>query len=155
MRRDEGPTLTIGERLEVGVEKAVYRGLGLARHDGRVVFVPRAFPGDRLRVRVTSVERGFARAALEDVLETGPGRRGAPCRHAERCGGCAYQELDYARQLEVKRDILAETLRRAGAEFPPAFEVVASPEEAWRTRASLHFEARGGEIGRASCRERV
>ena len=89
MRREPGPPLTVGEPLEVVIEKAVYRGLGLGRHEGRVVFVPRAFPGDRLRVRVTSVERGFVRAAIREVLKPAPGRRPAPCAHAARCGGCS------------------------------------------------------------------
>ena len=114
--RPEGRTpLAVGEGLELHVEKAVYRGLALARHEGRVIFIPRAFPGDRVRVRVASVERGFARAEIALILEPAKGRRPAPCAHAERCGGCAYQGLGYEDQLGLKRDILAETLRRAGA----------------------------------------
>jgi 23S rRNA (uracil1939-C5)-methyltransferase len=54
--------------------------------------------------------------------------------------------LEYERQLDVKREILAETLRRSGADFPPEFELAGSPEEGWRTRSSLHFEARGSEL---------
>jgi 23S rRNA (uracil1939-C5)-methyltransferase len=139
MRPDPLGSLGVGERIEVKIEKGVYRGLGLARHEGRVVFVPRAFPGDRLAVRVTSVERGFARGAVEDVLEPAPGRRAAPCAHAERCGGCAYQGLGYPEQLALKRDILAETLRRAGVTPPEGLAIEPSPEEGWRGRATLHF----------------
>ena len=146
MRPDRGTPLAVGQFLELEVEKAVYRGLALSRHEGRVIFVPRAFPGDRLRVQVASVERGFARAEVVEILEPARGRRPAPCVHAERCGGCAYQGLGYEDQLGLKRDILAETLRRAGAPFEGGFELAPSPEDGWRTRASFHFEERGGVL---------
>ena len=140
MRPEARTPLAVGETLELNVEKAVYRGLALSRHEGRVIFVPKAFPGDRLRVRVASVERGFARAEIVELLDPAQGRRPSPCLHAERCGGCAYQGLGYEDQLRLKRDILAETLRRAGAPFEGRIEVAPSPEEGWRTRASFHFE---------------
>jgi len=146
VRPEGGAVLSVGDVLELQVEKAVYRGLGLARHEGRAVFVPRGLPGERLRVHVTSVEKGFARAQAEEVLVPSPSRRKAPCPHAESCGGCAYQELDYAAQLSLKRDVVTEALRRAGAPFPEPVDIVASPEEGWRTRASMHFEIAGGDL---------
>ena len=144
--RPEPTPLAVGESLELNVEKAVYRGQALARHEGRVIFVPRAFPGDRVRVRVASLERGFARAEMLEILEAARGRRPPPCPHAERCGGCAYQGLGYEEQLRLKRDILEETLRRAGAPFAGKIELAPSPEEGWRTRASFHFEAHAGTL---------
>jgi 23S rRNA (uracil1939-C5)-methyltransferase len=135
-----------GQPLELLVEKGVYRGLGLARHEGQVVFVPRAFPGDRLLGRVSRVERGFVRAAAEQLLEEAPGRRPAPCPHAEACGGCAYQELGYEEQLTLKSAILAETLRRAGVPVESAIDVAPSPETGWRSRAAFHFETRSGSL---------
>ncbi|HVR71887.1 MAG TPA: TRAM domain-containing protein, partial [Vicinamibacteria bacterium] len=133
-----------GDALDVTVEKAVYRGLGLARHEGQVVFVPRGRPGDRLRVRVESVTPGYARAVTESVLSEGPARRVAPCPLFDQCGGCAYQHVDYAAQLRLKEDILRESLARAGVAWETAIPVEASPEEAWRTRASFHLQQSGG-----------
>src|ERR687898_57979 len=112
-----------GDAIEVTVEKAVYRGLGLARHDGQVVFVPRGRPGDRLRVRVESVTPGYARAVMESVLSEGPGQRPAPCPAFSQCGGCAYQHVDYQAQLRLKEDILRESLARSGAVWEPAIPV--------------------------------
>jgi tRNA/tmRNA/rRNA uracil-C5-methylase (TrmA/RlmC/RlmD family) len=136
----------VGEELDVAVEKGVYRGLGLARHDGRVVFVPRGLPGDRLRVRVTSASRGFLRVLPLDRAADGPGRRASPCSVSDACGGCAYQELDYGGQLALKEAILRESLARAGAPFEDEILMTPSPEEGWRTRASLHL-ASGGPDG--------
>lgn len=132
-----------GDTLEVDIEKGVYRGLGLARHHGQVVLVPRALPGDRLRVRVESVSRGFARARTEEALERSGQRRVSPCIYADRCGGCAYQELAYAEQLKLKEAIVRESLARAGVPWEGPIPIAASPEEGWRTRASLHLQGRG------------
>ena len=135
-----------GDSFEVVIEKGVYRGLGLARHQGQVVLVPRALPGDRLRVRVESVERGFLRARTDEMLAPGAGRRPSPCPLADRCGGCSYQELDYAAQLSLKEAVLRESLARARVSWEGPIPVAGSPEEGWRTRASLHLEARGDAL---------
>jgi 23S rRNA (uracil1939-C5)-methyltransferase len=127
--------------VELDIENAVYRGQGLARHEGQVVFVPRAAPGDRVRARIESAGSGFVRARIEEVLRPGAGRRDAPCPLAERCGGCAYQGHDYPAQLALKEAILRETLARAGAPWEGAIAVHPSPEVGWRTRASLHVQS--------------
>ena len=131
--------LRAGDVVEVVVEKGVYRGLGLARHEGQVVFVPRALPGDRVRARVQSVNSGYVRAEEEARLEPGPGRRESPCPYFPACGGCAYQELDYPAQLALKEQILRESLSRAGVAWEGEIPVTGSPEQGWRTRASFHL----------------
>ncbi len=140
MSRRRG-SLRPGQALEVEIDKAVYRGLGLARHEGEVIFVPRGLPGDRLRVRVQSVAKGFTRALPEAVLVAGPSRREVPCPHFARCGGCTYQGYDYGAQLLLKQAVLEEALVRAKIAFPrPLPPVVPSPELGWRTRAHLHLD---------------
>jgi tRNA/tmRNA/rRNA uracil-C5-methylase (TrmA/RlmC/RlmD family) len=129
----------MGDELEVAIEKGVYRGLGLARHEGRVVFVPRGLPGDRFRVRVSATAQGFLRVSPLARVDDGPGRRVSPCPVSETCGGCAYQDLGYEEQLTLKALVLRESLARAGAPYEGEIEVMPSPEEGWRTRASLHL----------------
>ena len=144
--RKAGTDLRGGDMLEVTIEKGVYRGLGLARHTGQVVLVPRGFPGDRLRVEVVSGRRDYLLARIQDLLSAGPGRRVAPCAHAAVCGGCSYQELEYPRQLLLKRSVVVESLRRAGLECPDEVPIVASPERGWRMRASLHVHRVGEQV---------
>jgi 23S rRNA (uracil1939-C5)-methyltransferase len=134
-----------GQLVEAVIEKGVYRGRGLARLEGRVVLVPRAHPGDRVRVRVTEVHAGWAQGSLVEVLAAAPRRRGSPCPYVPRCGGCSYQDLDYEAQLAVKESVLRESLRRAGAPWEGPVVVHPSPESGWRMRASLHF--RSGQAG--------
>lgn len=138
-----------GERVEAVVEKAVYRGRGLARVAGQVLFVPRAHPGERVRVEVTEVHAGWAEGRLVDVVEASPERRPSPCPYVPDCGGCSYQHLSYEAQLRVKESVLRESLARAGAPWEGAVELHRSPERGWRMRASLHFAAgeRGPRLG--------
>lgn len=137
---DEGPRP--GQRLEVHIEKAVYRGLGLARVDGQVLFVPRAFAGERWQIELLTRERGFLRARPLALLAAAPARRPSPCAHFQDCGGCSYQELGYEAQLELKQAVLREALLREGLEAPAEIPLHASPEQGWRLRAHLHYEAR-------------
>jgi 23S rRNA (uracil1939-C5)-methyltransferase len=141
-----GAGLRRHDRVEVVVEKGVYRGLGLARHQGQVVFVPRALPGDRVRARVEAVRSGYVEAALEALLAGSRERRPSPCPYAPRCGGCAYQELEYAAQLRLKEGVLRESLQRAGAGWGGEIPITPSPEAAWRTRASFHLQTREGSL---------
>jgi 23S rRNA (uracil1939-C5)-methyltransferase len=132
--------------VELDIEKAVYRGQGLGRHEGQVVFVPRAAPGDRVRVRIESTSGGFVRGRVEEVLRRSAGYRAAPCAFAAACGGCAYQGHDYAGQLALKEGILRETLHRGGAPWEGPVAVHGSPETGWRLRASLHVQVVGGAV---------
>ena len=133
--------LRAGDEVELAIEKAVYRGLGLARHAGEVVFVRRAFDGERVRARIVSAARGYAEAVVETLESPSPHRRPAPCRHAAACGGCAYQSLAYEEQLRLKERILRECLLRAGVSWDAQIPMAGSPETGWRMRAEMHFAA--------------
>jgi 23S rRNA (uracil1939-C5)-methyltransferase len=135
--RDAGG-LRVGQSVELTVEKDVYRGRGLARMEGQVVFVPRAHGGDRVRGRIREVRPGWAEATLEEVLSPARERRSSPCPYVPRCGGCAYQELHYEAQLRAKEGVLRESLARAGAAWDGPVTLRPSPERGWRLRASFH-----------------
>lgn len=139
MTSREGRGLRAGDVVEAVVEKGVYRGLGLARHEGQVVFIPRGLPGDRVRARVQSTTSGYVKAEVEERLEPGPARRPSPCPFFPPCGGCSYQELEYPAQLALKEQILRESLSRAGVAWEGEIRMSGSPEQGWRTRASFHL----------------
>jgi 23S rRNA (uracil1939-C5)-methyltransferase len=140
-----GDGLLPGALVEATIEKGVFRGRGLARIEGRVVFVPRAHPGDRVRARITEVHAGWAEGALVELIEPSPDRRASPCPYVPRCGGCAYQDYGAEAELRLKESVLRESLARAGAPWDGPVVVHASPEAGWRVRASLHVA--GGETG--------
>ncbi len=138
--------LVPGDTLELRIEKGVYRGLGLARHEGQVVFIRRAVPGDLVRARIASAQSGYVEATLESLVEGSDDRRPSPCPYVPRCGGCAYQEIAYPAQVRLKEAILRESLRRAGSPWDGEIAVAPSPEEGWRIRASLHLGVRDGAL---------
>lgn len=140
------PGLRPGDAVELTVEKAVYRGLGLARHEGQVVFVGRGVPGERVRARITTARKGYVEARAEAVLAAGDARREPPCPLFDRCGGCAYQHVDYAAQLRAKEAVLRESLARAARAWDGPVETVASPETGWRTRVRFHLEQDAGRF---------
>jgi 23S rRNA (uracil1939-C5)-methyltransferase len=145
-RAQAADPLRRGAVIEVDVEKLVFRGDGLARHGGIAVFVPFAAPGDRLRVRVTEIGRGFARGEIVDVLQPGPARREPRCRHFGLCGGCQLQHVEYAAQLDAKVGFVRESLRRLGAiDWTADIPIRAAAEFGWRTRAEI--QARRGHVG--------
>jgi len=133
--------LEVGQVIEATVEKPVYRGRGLVRVEGRVVFVPRGHAGDRVRARVREVHPGWAEADLEEVVTAGPGRRPSPCPYVPRCGGCVFQDLGYEAQLAARELVLRESLGRAGLKWEGPISVHSSPEQGWRLRAAFHFSS--------------
>jgi len=116
--------------------------------DGRVVFVPRTAPGDRIRLREGSLQRhrSYARAELGELVAPGPGRVTPPCPHYvnDHCGGCQLQHLAYDEQLKAKRAIVGETLRRLGKLQLEDPEIVEALDE-WRYGSKISMAAKGGE----------
>jgi 23S rRNA (uracil1939-C5)-methyltransferase len=131
----------IVSNFEVTVEKLVYGGDGLGRLDGRVVFAPFVLPGERIRARAEQEKPGLVRARMLEVLDAAPHRVTAACPVFGRCGGCHYQHAPYAYQLEAKRTILVEELRRLGKIEPPeGIALVAAEPFGYRNRVQLHVE---------------
>jgi 23S rRNA (uracil1939-C5)-methyltransferase len=120
----------------------------LTETGGRAVFVPFALPGETVRVRVIEQKRGHMRTELVEVLVPSPERITPKCKHFGVCGGCAYQQLSYQAQLQVKTDILRDQLMRIGKmQDPPVQPMVASPQE-WNYRNNIQFHlSRAGELG--------
>jgi len=94
--------------FDVTIEKLVYGGMGFARHQGKVVFVPFAAPGDRARLRPVEEKKTFLRAEIVRILKPGKGRIEPACPHFGLCGGCSWQQVDYSLQVEAKKQILEE-----------------------------------------------
>jgi 23S rRNA (uracil1939-C5)-methyltransferase len=127
----------VSEILELEFERPVAGGRMLARHEGKIVFVAGAIPGERVRARIERTSKQSVFAAVTDVISASPDRRHPPCDPA--CGGSTFAHIQYDRQRALKRDILIDAFHRlAKIELPPALSVAASPEQGYRLRARLH-----------------
>lgn len=125
------------EIVEVLIEKIVPDGFGLAHAENLTIFVPLAAAGDRARVRIERQKGKVAFAELVEILEPSVNRVKPPCPHFGVCGGCDFQQLNYAMQLRAKVEIIRDCLRRIGKiEWKREIEIVRSPSELnYRTRA--------------------
>jgi tRNA/tmRNA/rRNA uracil-C5-methylase (TrmA/RlmC/RlmD family) len=137
----------VGDIITIEPTELVAGGDALAKVDGFAVFASNVFPGDIARVRLYEVKKGFAKADLVALVAPSPWRRAMPCPVAGECGGCDWTALRLDRQLEAKRRILTESLRRIGK-----FDAGALPEIAihpsplnYRLRSRLHRE--GDSVG--------
>jgi tRNA/tmRNA/rRNA uracil-C5-methylase (TrmA/RlmC/RlmD family) len=140
----------VGERYDVRPDRVAHGGFVVARHEGVVVFVRHALPGERVVVEVTEGQEGdrFLRADAVEVLEPSPHRVTPPCPFARPglCGGCDFQHVSLPFQRELKAAVVGEQLRRlAGLELDVPVEPV--PGDAgglgWRTRVQWAIAPEG------------
>jgi len=130
----------------LNIEKLVYGGEGLARSEGRVVLLPFVLPGEEVEADVERAKNDLLRGRVVEVLSPSPLRVPPRCPYFYRCGGCQYQHATYDSQLDQKRAILHEVLRRVGKiEYDGEIEIIAGEPWQYRNRAQLHVE--NGAIG--------
>ena len=133
-----------GDVIPLSIDKPAAGGAMIARHEGRVVLVSGAIPGERVQARLVRVAKGVAHAEAVAIDEPSPDRRvasGDPL-----CGGCLYSHIAYARQLAIKSQVIADAFTRIGRlELPARVTVAGSPEDGHRMRARLHV--RGSRLG--------
>ncbi|MEP6572651.1 MAG: TRAM domain-containing protein [Gemmatimonadota bacterium] len=118
--------------------------------DGRTVFIPRTAPGDLVEIARMRSHRRFARARIGQLLESGPDRVAARCPHydGDECGGCQLQHVAAERQLEIKRAVVGDALRRiAGLDVPDPEIVPSDIDWGYRNKLSLTVVAQGRRIG--------
>jgi 23S rRNA (uracil1939-C5)-methyltransferase len=130
--------------MKLRIEKAIYGGDGLARVPaGKTVFVPATLPGELVEAHIAEERRGFANGQLDAIIEPSPERVVPGCEYVPRCGGCQYQHANAAFQLQMKLDILKETLMRAHLPLPGEIGSLAGPPWGYRNRIRLHVMKRG------------
>jgi 23S rRNA (uracil1939-C5)-methyltransferase len=113
-----------GQLLDLTISDLTHDGSGVGRWQGRVVFVPDTVPGDRLWVRLVRVKPQYAHGKLHELIESSPHRVRSGCIVADKCGGCQWQQIDYAYQLEAKRNLVIQDLERIGGLVQPPVEPV-------------------------------
>jgi len=136
-----------GDELELTIDSLAHGGNGVARHDGYVVFVAGAVPGDRVRAVVGKAKRAYAEARTVEVLEPSADRIPPAAAHP----GAPWQVLPYERQLEVKAAQVGEALERIGRLEGFALEPIVPAAEPWRYRNKLEYSFGTGPGGELVC----
>jgi tRNA/tmRNA/rRNA uracil-C5-methylase (TrmA/RlmC/RlmD family) len=133
--------------VDLRIEDVAFGGKGVAREQGKAVFVPYTIEGETVSAEIVREKKQFAEADLVEVKESSPNRVAPECPYFGRCGGCAYQHSDYEHQLAIKWRQLRDALQRIGKlKDVPMRPIVPSPRQyAYRNRITVH--ALDGMIG--------
>ncbi|MDB6099210.1 MAG: methyltransferase, TrmA family, partial [Gammaproteobacteria bacterium] len=130
--------LNAGPVQEADIVDLAHDGRGIARVNGKAVFIEGALPGEHVRFRVLKRRRQMDEAALVDVLLASPDRVVPRCAHFGICGGCSLQHLSAAAQLAAKEKLLLENLQRIGNVQPArVLPPLRGDEWGYRRRARL------------------
>ena len=107
-------SLKVSDQISLTIHDIAFGGEGVGRVDDFVVFVPFVMLGETVQVEITEVKKQFARAKLVSVEKASPDRVTPECRYFTQCGGCQYQHISYAAQLQIKQKQIADLFERVG-----------------------------------------
>jgi tRNA/tmRNA/rRNA uracil-C5-methylase (TrmA/RlmC/RlmD family) len=145
--------MVVGQRVAVTIEKVAHGGHFIARHEGAVIFVRHAIPGEECTIEISSVGSSFNRGDVISVEKPSVDRVTPPCSYAHRlgCGGCDFQQIEISAQRKLKSDVIREQFARiAKMEVDVEVEEV-GPALGWRTRATASV-TKSGKLGFISAR---
>ena len=133
--------------VDLKIHDIAFGGKGVARDHGKAVFVPLTIQDELVSGRITREKKQFAEAEIVEIKEPSPDRVEPPCPYFGRCGGCAYQHMNYPHQLETKSRQVRDLLQRIGKMTEvPMRPIIPSPAEyGYRNRITVHSE--DGVIG--------
>jgi tRNA/tmRNA/rRNA uracil-C5-methylase (TrmA/RlmC/RlmD family) len=149
---------TRGKELELDVTNIAHGGISVARHDGRVIFVSDAIPGERVLARITEdSKKSFWRAETLKVVTPSEHRQmhvwssASVARDPDnRAGGAEFGHIEITHQRELKRQVVVDSLQRfAKVDSPVGNDVTveaipgADDGTGWRTRVRLHVDESG------------
>ncbi len=133
--------------LELSIDDVAFGGKGVARDEGKAVFIPFTIDGERVRARITRKKKTFAEAELDEVLKISPERVVPECPYFGRCGGCSYQHISYEHQLALKWRQVQEILRRIGKLDPVPMRPIVPSSLAYGYRNRITVHSQDGVIG--------
>ena len=139
--------LTVMRKVQVLVESVAFKGYGVARIHGKVIFIPYTVTGDRAWVEVVEDKKDYSTGRVVEIVEPSSNRVAPPCPYFGRCGGCQWQHIDYPVQVELKKEILVETLKRLGRlKEVPSVKALPSPKP-YDYRIRIQLKVRGKTMG--------
>jgi 23S rRNA (uracil1939-C5)-methyltransferase len=126
--------------VDLRIEDIAFGGKGIAREQGKAVFVPYAIDGELVAAEIVREKKQFAEAELVEVKQSSPDRVAPECPYFGRCGGCTYQHIDYQHQLAIKWRQVRDALQRIGKlKDVPMRPIIPSPRNyAYRNRITVH-----------------
>src|SRR5437867_11689369 len=133
--------------VDLKIEDIAFGGKGVAREQGKAVFVPYTIESELVSAEIVREKKQFAEAEFVEVKQASPDRVEPQCPYFGRCGGCAYQHMSYEHQLAIKWRQVRDALERIGKlKDVPMRPIIPSPQQyGYRNRITVH--AQDGVIG--------
>ncbi len=125
--------------LELNIEKYAAQGKSIGYHEGKVVFVAAAIPGDLVKVKIVKNKKDYAEGKLLQVIKPSPYRQDADCQHFGSCGGCQWQMLDYQLQTKYKYAQVQEQMRNISQNNDIQVLDILSAHHPFRYRNKVEF----------------
>jgi 23S rRNA (uracil1939-C5)-methyltransferase len=137
----------MNREVVVDIQSMAFRGYGVARVEGKVLFIPYSVSGEKVRVEIVQEKKDYSIGRLKEIVAPSPRRVNPPCPYFGVCGGCHWQHIDYAFHGGLKKEILGEILQRIGRirEIPPISVVPAPDPYDYRVRVQLKVD--GNRMG--------
>lgn len=121
------------------IESAASEGKALLRHDGKVIFVPYAAPGDVADIQVFKQKKNYAEGRILNLIQPSVDRTEPRCTHYGTCGGCKWQHLDYSGQLALKQDQVYNDLKRIAKVDVKEFLPILGSNKQYHYRNKVEF----------------
>jgi len=121
--------MRVTDEIIVDIEKLSNLGFGIAKHEGLVIFVESTCPGDKVKIKITKLNKSWANGQVVEIIEKSKHRVEPPCVMQSVCGGCQLQFIDYDYQLQLKKEIIVDAMKNIGGlEEVEIKDPIASPE---------------------------
>src|SRR5699024_3640866 len=133
-RRQRSPQ----DAVRIDIESMSHEGRGIARKEGKTIFIDNALTGEEVMFRYSSQRKNYDEGYAEEILVPSAERVEPPCAYAQLCGGCSLQHMDTEAQLRFKQSVLAEQLEQFKNVQPERWlEPLRGPSLGYRTKARL------------------
>ena len=137
------------DAVTVTIESLAHDGRGIARVEGKVVFIDEALPGESVEFIYTDSRRDYAEGKVVKLLSRAAHRAEPQCPHYGVCGGCSFQHVDDAEQINIKEMLLQEQFSRIGKlQIPQIWPALTGPHWGYRTKARMgvKYVAKKGRV---------
>lgn len=133
--------MEISDIIKVDIIDTNENGMGIARHDGMVVFVPNLLAGECAEVKITSIEKNYATGICVNRITSSDERIAEACPSAADCGGCTLGFMTYEAENKIKQNTVRSALRRAGLPYSVVKETVSTANRTeYRNKIVVHFD---------------
>ena len=128
-----------GEIIDLEIENIAFLGKGVGKYNGKVVFVSNTMAGDKIKASLTHIKKDFCEADLVEIVSPSAERIAPKCEYFDKCGGCSFQFIPYAKQLEIKKQHVIDAFERIGNVVNPNVKDVIGCSDPYYYRNKMEF----------------